>query len=451
MPDPSRAVVYVRISKDRDEETSTTTQESACRKYAEMRGWTVVAVEIDRGRSAYKGTQRAALNRAMKLTQDGAADVLLVWKLDRFVRSVAEFGKLWPKLRDASAEFASVTDQFDTTTAMGRAMLQIAVVFAELESAIKGERIDAWHAERLRIGAAPTGPRPFGYQRVDGGLQVDESEAAELRQACEAIVAGRSLSSIVRDLNARAVPTAGGRESWYLPTLRKVLIAPTTGGFRELDHVLMPGSWEPAVDPALWRQARDILLDPKRLTSPGNQRRHLLVGGTMTCGACGGWFRARLSKTWSQPRYVCLDCSMSVPLAPTDEFVSSAVLVAVDAKAWQRMRKTARAPRTDPEALDRELEQLAEEFANSEMTIGEWRTMRQAITDRVAHARKQTVDLPDVEDLHAAWPTISLQARLLVIDAFCESIVVTKTGRTGPSYVPADRVRIDWRPGLTRR
>ncbi len=447
MTDNRRAVIYCRISKDRSDETSTSTQERACRDFAASRGWTVVDVQTDRGRSAYKeNTSRPGLDRAMMLLGSGAADLLLVWKLDRFVRSITQFVDRWRELEARGANFASVTDNFDTSTGMGQAMLEMAVVFAKLESSIKADRVNAWHAERLRKGASPTGPRPFGYSRaVRGQMEPDLIESAELTRACVALLDGASLSSIVRDLNDRGVPTAGHRTSWHLPTLRKVLVSPTTGGFREVDGVLMPGAWEPAVDPDLWRRTRDLLTDPLRLTSPSNQRRHLLVSGAMTCEACGGSFRHRYGKTWSQPRYVCRGCSMSVPSAPTDDFVSMMVLATISPKTWQRMRKTARAPRADPEALDRELEQLAEEFANTEMTIGEWRTMRQAITDRVAHARKQTVDLPDVDDLHAAWPTLSVQARLLMLDYACESITVTKTGRAGPTYKPQERVKIQWR------
>src|SRR5690606_28070764 len=153
------------------------------------------------------GTRRAALDRAMRLVSDGAADVLIVWKLDRFVRSVPEFGKLWPQLNAAGAQFASVTDQFDTPTAMGLAVLQIAVVFAGLASALRAERIGVWHDERRRVGASPSGPRPFGYRRVDGGLEVDPTEAAVLNEAANALLAGASLSSVVRDLNARGIPT----------------------------------------------------------------------------------------------------------------------------------------------------------------------------------------------------------------------------------------------------
>ena len=114
-----RAVIYVRISKDRTEETSTTTQEAICREYAERHGWEFVGRSRPRPIGIQTGFEGAGLDRAMRLLRTGAADVLVVWRLDRFVRSVAHFGKLWPELDAAKASFASVTEGFDTTTAMG--------------------------------------------------------------------------------------------------------------------------------------------------------------------------------------------------------------------------------------------------------------------------------------------------------------------------------------------
>src|SRR4051794_32075589 len=94
-----RAVIYVRISKDRDNETSTTTQRAEAEQYAKRKGWTVVAVEKDEGRSAFKAnSKRPGFDRAMNMIETGAAEILIVWRLDRFARGIVSFWDSWRRI-----------------------------------------------------------------------------------------------------------------------------------------------------------------------------------------------------------------------------------------------------------------------------------------------------------------------------------------------------------------
>lgn len=442
--------MYVRISVDRDDQTSTSTQERICRDYANSRGWEIVGVEIDRGRSAYKvDSRRPGLDKAMKMIRDDVANVLIVWKLDRFVRSVAQFGKLWPQLDAAGASFVSVTDSFDTTTAMGRAMLQIAVVFAELESGIKSERIGVWHDERRRLGSTPTGPRPFGYCRPEGGgLDIEPSEADEIREMARRVLAGDSLSSITRDLNARSVPTASPQGViWRNSTVRRVLTSPTTAALREIEGVLRDGAWSPILDRNTWDDVRTVILDPERRVSPTNQRRWLL-SGRLACGRCGSVMRGRTSKSWTpNARYMCSGgkgCAVSAGVEIVDELVTAAVLELIDRQAWDRLRAAGTVPAVDVEALEAELVELAEMHANGEITMAEWKVMRQGIQDRVASAEQRPVELPAIDDVRAGWPDLTLDARWLVISAVIDKITISPAVRGARSFDP-DRITIDWR------
>jgi site-specific DNA recombinase len=440
-----RAVIYVRISVDRDEQTSTDSQERIAREYAAARGWTVVAVEVDRGRSAYKiDGRRPALDKVFQLIESGAADTLIVWKLDRFTRSIANFGKMWHRLGEAGGQFVSVTDAFDTTTAMGKAMLQIAVVFAELESGIKSERIGAWHEERTLVGASPTGPRPFGYTRAEvGGLAVEPAEAREIRAAAKKVLNGGSLTSITGDLNARGIPTASTRGStWTNRTLRYVLTNPTTAGLRETAGLLAVGSWEPVLDRETWDRVRTILLDPARRLSMSNTRRWLL-SGHLTCGRCGGALRPRTHLKGH--RYTCTGtCALSAPAEPLDEYIGQAIVELIDRDAWNRLRAAGKAPGIDVGALEAELAELAALYAEGGLTLGEWRTMRAGITDRVARAADQPVALPDVDDLASSWHAFTVDAKQLVLAAIVESITITP-GKIGSQAFDLNRVHVTWR------
>ena len=436
-----KAVIYVRISKDRDEQTSTDSQERVCRSYVESKGWTVVSVEVDKGRSAFKAEgKRPGLDRAMKLVETGAADVLVVWKLDRFVRSVAHFGKLWPRLQDADASFVSVTEAFDTTTAMGRAMLQIAVVFAELESAFKSERIGEWHEERRIAGRQPTGPRPYGYRRTGDGFVLDTKEAKTIRTAAARIGDGDSLRSIVATLNDAGTPTSTGKR-WSNRGLRHILTSPTTAGLRDVDGLFVDGSWPPILDRATWDAMRDRLLDPRRRTNTSNQARWMLTS-IATCARCGDSMRAKPHNAGT--RYTCRSCSLSAPAEAVDALVSGALVDLIDGDLWSRLRAAGRAPGVDVEALEGELAELAQMYAAGDLTIAEWKTMRQGITDRAANAAAEPIELPDVADLGSSWESFSVEAKQLVIDAVVSSITIAPAVPGANRFDP-NRVEVEWK------
>jgi len=439
---PRRAVVYVRISVDRDEQTSTDSQERTARAYAESKGWSVVQVEVDKGRSAFKdNARRPGLERALKMVENGAADTIIVWKLDRFVRSVSGFGKLWTRLESAGASFVSVTDAFDTTTAMGRAMLQIAVVFAELESGIKSERIGAWHEERTLAGASPTGPRPYGYHRDNGSLTVDQDEADVIRSAADQLLSGESLSAVRRSINECGHRTARGGE-WNNNTVSRVLTNTTTAALREVDGVLLEGSWEPILDRDTWDRVRTILHDPKRRHSPGPERRWLL-SGRLTCEKCGSVMRPRKHK--NGPRYGCTGdhCAISVPIDRTDELVVGALLELIDRDAWQRLRNAQTAPGVDVASLEAELASLADLYGRGEISFDEWQIARKGITERTARADVAPAELPEVDDLGSSWEGLTIEARQMVVDAIANKIKV-KPGVQGARKFDADRLSIEW-------
>src|SRR5262249_31493815 len=153
------------ISRDRANETSTDTQEAAIRAWCTAHGHELVNVVVEPGRSAFKASRksRPGFREAMKPISAGAADMLAVWKVDRACRNTLDLLTLVQDLEERNAEFASVTEQFDTSTPMGRAMLTIVGVLAELESAQKSERATEWHHYRRINAAAPSGPAALGY------------------------------------------------------------------------------------------------------------------------------------------------------------------------------------------------------------------------------------------------------------------------------------------------
>jgi len=437
-----QVVGYVRVSKSRDEQTSTTTQRQAIERYCAERGWVLVGVFEDDGRSAFKaGVRRPGLDQALRMITSGNSDCLMVWKLDRFVRSSKDFGDRWATLSDAGAEFVSVTDNFDTTTAMGRAMLQIAVVFAELESAIKSERIGEWQDYRVAEGLTPTGPRPFGYERNEeerNVLTIAEDEAEVIRDAAAAVLDGESLAGIVKRLKATGVVGKNGT-----PISRRALAAiltnPTTAGGRLVDDVFLPGGWEEILDYDIWTAVRAVLTDPERRNGPGNARRWLLAG-LLTCSTCKTPMGSKPHT--SGTRYYCSDCHRSIDAAKTNDVVSGWMLDKLDAAAWASLRRRGRAPRPGVD-LQSELDALVKLYGAGEITASEWHIARDGIMKRSEEAKQAYVELPDVDDIRSAWAGLGVDAKRLVVSAVFNSVVVLPYQRGANSF-DSRRIDADW-------
>jgi DNA invertase Pin-like site-specific DNA recombinase len=430
------------VSKARDDETSTTTQEQRIRAYCDGQGLELVEVVIDNGRSAFKASRanRPGLRRALQLVEAGAADVMVCWKIDRVARNTRDLLNLIHDLKTNGAAFASVTEQFDTSTAFGEVVVTIIGALAQMESQQKSERIESWQDHRRDTLATPTGPRPFGYRRERNALIVDKAEAAVIRQWAKAILAGGSVKAL-------AASSESHRKVGRTFTQRgivRILTGPTIAALREIDgdaasstvtrrpdgprdpnatFVDCSDTWKPILDRPTWEALRDILLDPARRTNPGGGRRWLLPG-LISCGrpGCDGKLRAK-----GHPRgmrYTCYRCDLSIGMADTDEVVEKAVLNSLDQRAWRRLRARGLRP-TDRAALERQLAGLAHRFADGELTEAEWDILREGITRRLEQSdMAEPLRLPNVNDPRKEWPTMNLDGRRLLIAAVAPRIVV---------------------------
>ena len=193
-----------------------------------------LAVYKDRGYSG-KNTQRPDFQRLMTDIRLGRIEKLYVYRLDRFSRSVADFGRLWETLQKSSVEFVSVNENFDTSTPMGRAMLHIIMVFAQLERETTAERVKDNYYRRASLGSWPGGPAPYGFVigrchddtgRASPTLQIDPDKAAVVQRIFEAYAKpDSSLGSVARMLNAESIP-APRRDTWDNVALSRLLHTP---------------------------------------------------------------------------------------------------------------------------------------------------------------------------------------------------------------------------------
>jgi len=439
-----RVGIYLRISKDRANEVSIALQERACRDYCAQKGWQIVGVYVDRGRSAFKADQcRPELDRLLADLGAGAVDTLVCYRLDRLTRSITHFHSSIVSRLDG-AEFVSISEGFDTTTAMGKAMFQVALVFAELESGIKSERIQDWHEHRAVNGKRPTGPRAFGYTPA---RDLFEPEAKLVRAAARDVVAGTPVAQIVDRWNDAGVTTPRGSQ-WSRPSLTRVLTNPHTAGYREIDGELVKGTWPGILARPTFEKVVGIF-DGRRDPAHSNRRRHLL-GGIVRCDVCSTPMAVRSHN--AGPRYTCWPrkgfenaCKgVSIKLDDLDQAVRDAV---VDAATTGRLATALETvdPRQLVDELETELEALGRDYGAGRIGRAEWLGIRAGIEERLEAARRiaATASPAELRVDPRRFDALDLEARRLVVRWALDDLRIrpaTVLGRFDPA-----RIVWDWR------
>ncbi|MDE6687302.1 MAG: recombinase family protein, partial [Lachnospiraceae bacterium] len=117
----------------------------------------------DKGYSG-KNTRRPEWQRMMRDVQEGKISRIIVYRIDRFSRSLLDFSNAWEIMKDHNVDFISVNEKFDTSTPIGKAMLFILMVFAQLERETIAERVADNYYARTKLGNWPGGPAPYGFQ-----------------------------------------------------------------------------------------------------------------------------------------------------------------------------------------------------------------------------------------------------------------------------------------------
>lgn len=206
-----RAAIYTRKSTEEgleQEFNSLDAQREACAAYVlsqQHEGWTLLPEAYDDGGLSGGSMNRPALQRLLAEVEAGRIDVIVVYKVDRLTRSLADFAKIVEVLDDAGASFVSVTQAFNTTNSMGRLTLNVLLSFAQFEREVTGERIRDKIAASKKKGMWMGGPIPLGYDVRSRALAVNEPEAATVRQIFEAHQTVPTLRVLAQELEAKGV------------------------------------------------------------------------------------------------------------------------------------------------------------------------------------------------------------------------------------------------------
>jgi site-specific DNA recombinase len=204
-----RCAIYTRVSTDHglDQEfNSLDAQYDAASAYIKSQahaGWTLIRSRFDDGGYSGGSTDRPDLQRLLDDIRARKLDVIVVYKVDRLTRSLADFAKLVELFDAHGVSFVSVTQQFNTTTSMGRLTLNVLLSFAQFEREVTSERIRDKIAASKRKGLWVGGPLPLGYHMKDGKIVAIEDEAERVRQIYRRYLELGGVNALVRDLRER--------------------------------------------------------------------------------------------------------------------------------------------------------------------------------------------------------------------------------------------------------
>src|SRR6202158_6422970 len=282
-----RCAVYTRKSSEEgleQEFNSLQAQREACEAFIKSQrheGWVWLPGGYDDGGLSGATMERPALQQLLVEIQARRVDIVVVYKVDRLTRSLADFAKIVEILDTKGASFVSVTQQFNTTTSMGRLTLNVLLSFAQFEREVTGERIRDKIAASKRKGMWMGGFVPLGYDVCDRRIVIDEREAETVRYVFRRYQELGCVRLLKEDLDRRGVVSKrrtsktgidSGGHSFSRGALYALLSNPIYAGEIRHKKLRHPGQHQAIVERAVWERTQQQLQE-HRVRAKSNEAR----------------------------------------------------------------------------------------------------------------------------------------------------------------------------------
>jgi len=209
-----RCAIYTRKSSEEGLEqdyNSLHAQREACEAFVRSQageGWKLIRTAYDDGGFSGGTMERPALQQLLAHIREGLIDVVVVYKVDRLTRALADFARMVELFDNQSVSFVAVTQQFNTTSSMGRLTLNVLLSFAQFEREVIGERIRDKVAASKRKGIWMGGTLPMGYDVRERKLVINQDEARTVREIFERYLELGSVRELKNDLDQRGIVSA---------------------------------------------------------------------------------------------------------------------------------------------------------------------------------------------------------------------------------------------------
>lgn len=293
-----RAVDYDRVSTEEQakEGYSIESQSESNKKFIESQGWDLVDHYVDDGYSA-KDLNRPEMQRLIADAKARKFDVVVFYKLDRLVRSVSDLDQLL-KLFDANnIGIRSVTEPFDTTTAIGRFLITLVAAIAQWERETTSERVSVNMQLKAKLGEWPGGEPPYGYKLENEKLVIKEEESNIVK---EIFKLSRTLGfyTIAQRLTEKGIPTRKSKSEWHVDSVRAIANNPIYAGYIRYsqdrkqikkpprEQTLYEGNHERIIDRDEFWELQDIL-DKRRTFGGKRETSNYYFSSILKCARCG--------------------------------------------------------------------------------------------------------------------------------------------------------------------
>lgn len=456
----THTAIYVRQSEDKDGlEAAVQRQESACRMYAEAKGWDSPELYADNSISASSGKVRPAFEKLIRDVEAGTITGLVVFHLDRLTRSMNDLTRVIEAGQAHRANIACVHGvSLDLGDPTGVAVAQILTAIASMEVKHKGNRQKAANRQRAEAGKAFWSRRPFGYDRTpEGEVFTVEAEAELIRTGSESLLGGATLSSVMREWNdAGSRTTAGGK--WGVTQVRRLMLNPRYAGQRIYNGEDMGvGEWAAILSPEVHKSLEIMLTDPRRRTAPDDLNSKYLLSGIVACYKCGSPLYAspHKAKGRSIMVYRCLGgYCIQRQMEPVDDLISQVVtarlarpdaaslFVNSDALADLRLKATDLRGRRDalaallaegllsPTAVREQSAKISRELLQTETAMS------------AAEGINPLASVIGALDVPRAWEALPLASKKQVIRSLMD-VTLLPAGK-GTRFNP-EHVKIEWK------
>lgn len=331
-PPKIRCAIYTRKSTEEglDQEfNSLDAQRVAAEAYIQSQiheGWELIPTHYDDGGFSGGNMQRPALKKLLDDIEAKKVDVVIVYKVDRLSRALNDFAKMVELFDTHEVSFVSVTQQFNTTTSMGRLTLNVLLSFAQFEREVTGERIRDKFAASKKKGMWMGGPLTLGYDLDNRKLLVNETEAGQVKFIFEKYLEIREVKALADYLSKHGYKTkswtkqngevAGGTD-FTKNSLRKLLSNPLYIGRIRHKEKTYEGEQDAIIDQELWQQIQDLLKEnATKRKSKKNQNHEVLFKGKVY-DPTGELFTSTYTRRGSKRYHYYLNkrsnCRISVP------------------------------------------------------------------------------------------------------------------------------------------
>lgn len=295
MSDTINVGLYIRVStqEQAEEGFSVGEQTERLQKYADAMDWNIYQTYTDAGWSG-SNTERPALQEMIRDIEDGHINKVAVYKLDRLSRS--QYDTLWliEKVFLANnVEFLSMSESFDTSTPIGRAIVGLLAMFAQFEREQIRERMQLGKSARAKTGAwMGSAQVPRGYEYIDGELHVYLPEAKQIREAYDLLINGAPLRTIEKIFLEKGYQQRNG--PWTTSTLGRVLKSPVNIGQIRWHNEWFPGNHESIVSKEVFEKAQSIMDQNASRCTPIRRGRYThYLSGLLVCARCGARYGAK--------------------------------------------------------------------------------------------------------------------------------------------------------------